>query len=353
MKSELLSFKSYRKISLSPVKFAGALRAACLERAPLNDVFEPQKTEAEVLNIVNNKTDGKILKPAGLNNENDNILKYVTLKDTDGKKVDASIIRCSHDVDTYAICVDKDGFKIPVCEMLMTDDKDCVFIDSIKRTEKYNEINGAGTELIKFAAETSIKKGYGGRVKLFAIASFPFYYKNNFRVERSFLSSERDAYCSYMARNRNDAPKSFPSVWSDTDFVLTEDMALALLNNERLYEKDLYETEYDKILSYTDKSEKHTMKVDVDFCETTNSSFFQDGNKEYIIQLIKRDEEQLAPVGALKIKLLKDDDNRKYFNVENFAINDEFCLLHGDDFRNAVKREILNTAEEKAKKTQC
>ncbi len=349
MKLGLLSFNSYKKEFLSPINFAGALRAACLERMPSSDIFESQHTENAAYRT-NNENNKKISKSVVLNNENRRVLKNVLLKDAKAGKVEASIVQYDDDPDIYSVCIDKKGFETPVCKMLVKDKGDCVFIDYIEKNEKYDQIEGAGTELIKFAAEQSMKMGYGGKVELFAIASFPFYFKNNFRVEKSFLSSERDAYYSYMTRNKIDVPKSLPSIWCDSDFVLTEDAAAALLNNERLYENDLYETEYDKTLNYIDESEKCTVKVDVDFCETTNSSFLHDGNKEYVIQLIQRDDKQISPVGALKVKLLENDGGRKYLNVENLVVDETYDVPHGKGFYDAVKRELFETAAKKAEK---
>lgn len=336
MKINFANFNNFGSMALCTIKrdLPSSYR---LERVPSEDTFVSKPSKMTTFYNGKRKMQGEVV-------------KNFQLEDEKGGKRNISIIQYGDDSNFYALCLNNKEEKNAICTMEAHDAGDCYYIDSITRFGRHPEIRGAGTELLKFAAKLSIDKGYGGAVKLFAISSFPFYFKNNFRVAKNFLSSERDAYYSYITRNPTNLHKGLPSIWCDMDFELSEDNATALLNDERLYENDFFETEYNKTLYYNNDSGRHSIKFDADICETTNSDFLQDGDKEYVIQLIQKNPEQIFPIGALKMKLCEDGEGKKYLNVSNVSINDTAPAPNGGNACEVIKKELFKIADEKMKK---
>ncbi len=279
-------------------------------------------------------------------------LKHTILTDDYGQQKHASIYQNKKMPNEFSIYLD-DDFKQhenPLCTMEISDYGDCIYIDYISRKNKNCSIKGAGSELIKFAAQSSISKGYGGKIKLLAVASLPFYYKNNFRTEKAVFSSEKNAYLSYISRNKSDILYSWPPTWSNLDLELTQAAGHALVQNKKLHTEELTETEYDRILTYSDDFGEHKVNIDIDLCETTNNFSQNKVAKEYVIQIIQKSDEDILPIGVLKMQLDEDNNDKKYLSIRNIYINNHPPAPNCIDSYNKIKDLLLKTARSKMEK---
>ena len=178
-------------------------------------------------------------------------IKKVGLKDIQDKDVEAYIISKEgtvngklHDIKrtTYALIVGGDQYG----NMTTIREGDHIYLDKLETKEPdKRQYKNAGTELLKCAAEESMKEGFGGKVEL--VASYnpspvAFYYKNNFRVPKYkkfgnvHYNQQINAGADYAVRNN----LPFNKVISDpeaTYMELDEEGAKALLENKRLYKQ--------------------------------------------------------------------------------------------------------------------
>lgn len=183
-----------------------------------------------------------------------------------------------------------------------------VFTDSNMDSELYlanlwgnsseGEHKGDGTKIIQCGVKESIKRGYNGKMAVWAVASLPFYYKSNFNFQHGDV---RDAILQYVIKNDISPQDVIPHYWS-ANMKLDEEGAQAILDGNRLYKDRIYIKAGEKSINGT----KHS------------SNFIQSPFKgEYFILIA--DEEEKQPVFIASIKEKENDKGKKHFTITDIS----------------------------------
>ncbi len=271
-------------------------------------------------------------------------VKNVTIKDSKGKNTKAFIIQEVKDGNCYYLCTDKEA----LCRMEIREkNSPCggyIYINALYGQSNDDRYKGAGTELIKFAAQKSRDAGFGGRLQLCMAGSFPFYFKNNFRTGRGYPDHTRkDAYLDYMTRKNLSQDDIYKKDWDGITVILDETGARALLDDKRFFDKSKSETMYSKtFLTNTQDGREFKTAVDVDFSDLSED---EPEEHTYIIQIILRGSEHFyKQIASLEMQLLKDEKGRKYLKTNKLQTDNM-----GEKFEKSLQEELLKAANIKAK----
>lgn len=285
-------------------------------------------------------------------------LENITLKDIKGNNVNALLLQNKADKNNYYVAIKKDNEYKGLCRMHISDTNDFIFIDSLYGQNNEGEYKGAGTELIKYAVNLSRQKGHNGRIRLLAAGSFPFCYKNNFRIADPLSSAYRyisdfndfdnrasmDALMNCAARSNSGCTFDWPLTWEKPELELTEDAADALMRGERLYLDDEYETMYKGDIVYNDGKYKRLLRGDMIFCKAMSSN----GAEKYVVQFVQKNDTMMQWLGSAEISMVEDDFGDKYMDIDIINLNDTVVSYKGDDAIKAIKEELLKAAKIKA-----
>jgi len=272
------------------------------------------------------------------------IVKSIPLKDSNGKNIQGFIIQEVEDENCFYACTKENA----LCRMEIRPKQSLgggyIYINALFGQENNGVIKGAGTELLKFAAQKSMDMGFDGRLELCMAGSYPFYFKNNFRTGRGYPDHQRkDAVLDYITRHNVPKDTVWKKDWDSPVMILDEKGAAALLEGRRLYDESKSETMYSKIIQCTEKNgREYSIDTDIDFCDFSTS----DPKKNaYTIQaIIKSDENFYTQAAALNMELLEDENGKKYFDANNL-----YTEKLGKPLEDAVKDELFKAAEIKAK----
>jgi len=269
-------------------------------------------------------------------------VKSIPLKDASGRNIKGFIIQKTGTENCFYACTKENA----LCRMeMVTKNKPYggyIYIDALFGQGNDGKIKGAGTELLKFAAQKSMDKGFEGRLELTMAGSSPFYYKNNFRTGRGYPEHLRmDAVLDYT--KRHNLPKT--AVWdksidSSPVMILDERGAKALLEGRRLCDEEKSETMYGKKITYGSKGKTFEVTVDIDFCDFSKSDPEQNA---YVIQAVLKKEDFYMQLAALEMRLSEDGDGKKFLDIKNIYTNDMDKSL-----KKTVLKELFKAAKTKA-----
>ena len=172
------------------------------------------------------------------------IVKKIILKDLSGKKVKGYILKDISRENQYFVCANGKN----QCRMIISEDEDSIYIEELYGHNNIGEFKGAGTELLKFASEISLEKGYKGKLSLKMGGSFPFYYKNNFRIDENHTDDVniKNAALDYITREGVPKNKLWLAHWSTPIVILDEKNAKLMRNSKRLIDSSKSAVLYSK-----------------------------------------------------------------------------------------------------------
>ena len=175
-------------------------------------------------------------------------VKNISLHTFDGREISATISptdKYQGKVSSYgnnaeAFVVNKDSQELAYIVLSDNPQKDCVIVHELY-VNKINaqNIKGCGTELLKVAVQESIRRGYNGKVFVFAVNNPPpyiFYYKNNFRPLEDF-DGKLTLILDFAAKHPNVPINLFLPKVTHMYMFLSEDSAKALLEDRHLYKQ--------------------------------------------------------------------------------------------------------------------
>lgn len=214
-------------------------------------------------------------------------VKNLTLENRkDGRPVDGFIIQdFNRSYPQYFVGADGKNQG----RMILTEGKGCMMVEELYGHYNKGEFKGAGSELIKFAVEQSEEKGFNGRLKLFIGGSFPFYYKNNFRIVSD--SNLPNAALDYITRTGASVDAIWKSNWPVKAY-LDDDGVKALKEGRRLYEETKSQTLYSKEVKFS--GWKRPLNIDMHFCDLGDS---------FAILMIDKNAKRGAVLGGLEGKI--------------------------------------------------
>ena len=262
-------------------------------------------------------------------------IKDVILKDAAGKDVRAFLAKSKDTNSTYYICLPQ---KI-LCGMSIYDIEDHIYIKALYGQKHDGKYKGAGTELLKFAAQESIRCGHNGKIKLCMGGSPVFYYKNNFRTENNgYEDVKKNAAMDYMARNNLTLNDFYLNGWC-TNVVLNPKEAAALLDGKRLYKQSSSSTICNKNIGYKINGKEYFANVDIDFADLSNSESFKN---TYVIQAILKSSGKMLQIADLKMRLLEDKEGKKFLSIDSIDLE-----KISKDCETKIKTELILAAKKK------
>lgn len=262
-------------------------------------------------------------------------IKDITLKDTKGKEVKAFLAKSEEAENNYYICLPQKT----LCGMSMYGIQDYICIKALYGHRHSRRCKGAGTELLKFAVQESIKQGYGGKIKLCMGGSPVFYYKNNFRTENNgYEDVKKNAALDYMARNNLTLDVFYLDNWC-TNVVLKPKEAAALLEGKRLYEQSSSGTICNKNIEYKINGKQYFANIDIDFADLSNCESFEN---TYVIQAILKSNGKMFQIANLEMQLLKDKEGKKFLSIDSLDLE-----KISKDCDEKIKEELVFAARKK------
>ncbi len=191
--------------------------------------------------------------------------------------------------------------------MLLSEGNDCIYIEELYGFNNQGDIKGAGTQLLKFASEKSIEKGYKGKLQLKMSGSFPFYYKNNFRITKNTADSNiKNAAIDYITRNGESINKLWLPYWSTPIVELDETSASHMLRGIRDINNSKSKVLYSKQLPIKNR----LRNADIDFCDL---------GSDFVIQIIDKDKSTNSCLAYIEGKI----KNKNL--ITNGAIKSNWC----------------------------
>ncbi len=257
--------------------------------------------------------------------------KNIILKTTDGEYIKGCIIKDIEDKNTFYACADDEK----LCEMIVQNYPGNSFqVRSLQGQNNQGEYKGAGTELLKLAAEKSKKFRHDGELELVMTGSFLFYYKNNFRANKKYKGYEhKNAFLDYAFRNNIDITK-LPK-HNENNYIslmyLDKQGADALLKGERLCDTSASVTLFSK--ERQDKVYSKIVPYDIDLAEV-------DENKS-VLQIIEK-EPYIRQVAYIILNL-QNDGGKKRFEIADDCIH--YIQKNDNKLNDFYEKELTNTFE--------
>ena len=136
------------------------------------------------------------------------LVRYIDLtKRKENEAIKGFIIKDLDNGQYYACAGDE-----ALCKMRLSKEDGYIYIDELFGQNNRGEYKGMGTELVKLAIDFSKKEGCKGEVFVVATGSFPFYYKNNFRISNYKQNALiQNAILDYLSRNNIEAYRLWPT----------------------------------------------------------------------------------------------------------------------------------------------
>lgn len=246
---------------------------------------------------------------------NSGLYKVVKIKDLEGHEIHAKIERkepeffYGADAKKFVISVNNNPLGNAIVFDYSTRYKGLFLHGLYTEENEDRHYRGAGTELLKCAAEESKQRGYNGQISCNAYNDFKppfvFYYKNNFEIYDDVIQHVENAHLfngplQYAAKNN----VSIRSLLSDEDssfyMQLNKKGADMLLEGKRLYENRIC----DEVATFEIDGQRYSAQ----FIESPKEG-------EYFIQVLNesKDSDKLCLIAALKVVF--DENGKKHFKA--------------------------------------
>ena len=186
------------------------------------------------------------------------------------------------------------------CYGVFTDSNinDELYLANLWGNSSQKEHKGDGTKILQNGVKESIKRGYNGKIGVWAVASLPFYYKSNFNFQHGDM---RDAILQYVIRNNIPPQDVIPHYWS-ANMKLDEEGAKALIDGNRLYKDRFYLKAAEKEINGSQYS----------------ANFIQAPFKDEFFLLVANEDEK-QPVFIASLKEKETENGEKHLSITNIS----------------------------------